>query len=198
LIAVAEEQNISRPAKRLFLAQPSLSAQLKSLEEALSLDLLVRVPTGVKLSRAAEVLVAGARQILSLRDEEIAKACASQHGTISRLRIGFSPFIDRALLQMECSLHSSLFPNCEITPKSGDTVELLSMLERGVIDVALLTLPANGAGLNIDRLTHDRIVVCMQSNDPAASQDEIDPSSLEKTLRIFSEPKQNPAGHRHF
>ena len=196
LIAVAEEENISRAAKRLFVAQPSLSIQLKSMEEALSIELLVRVPKGVKLTPAAEVLIAGARQILTLRDEVIAAARASHYGTIAPLRIGFSPFIDRALLQIVCSAQRALFPDCEITPKSGDAVELLSLLERGVIDAALLTLPANGIGLNIDQLSHDRLVVCMRSNDPAASQEEIAPSALEKRLKIFREPKQHPEGHR--
>jgi len=197
LIAVAEEENISRAAKRLFLAQPSLSIQLKSMEDALSIELLVRVPKGVKLTPAAEVLIAGARQILALRDEVIAAARASHHGTIAPLRIGFSPFIDRALLQMVCSAHLALFPNCEITPKSGDAVELLSLLETGAIDAALLTLPANGIDLNVDQLSHERLVVCMRSNDPAASQSEIATSSLEKKLKIFREPKQHPEGHRH-
>ena len=105
LIAVAEEGNISRAAKRLFLAQPSLSIQLKSIEDALSIELLVRVPKGVKLTPAAEVLIAGARQILTLRDEVIAAARASHHGSIAQLRIGVSPFIDRALLQMVFGAH---------------------------------------------------------------------------------------------
>ena len=196
LIAVAEEKNISRAAKRLFLAQPSLSIQLKSIEDELSIELLVRVPKGVKLTPAAEVLIAGARKMLALRDEVIAAARESHHGTIAPLRIGFSPFIDCALLQMVCSAHLALFPNCEITPKSGDAVELLSLLETGAIDAVLLTLPANGIGLNVDKLSHDRLVVCMRSNDPAASQGEIAPSSLEKKLKIFREPKQNPEGHR--
>jgi len=196
LIAVAEEKNISRAAKRLFLAQPSLSIQLKSIEDALSIELLVRVPKGVKLTPAAEVLIAGARQILALRDEVVAAARASHHGTIAPLRIGFSPFIDCALLQMVCSAHIALFPNCEITPKSGDSVELLSLLERGLIDAVLLPLPAIGIDLNIDKLSRDRLVVCMRSNDPAASLDEIAPSALEKKLKIFREPKQNPEGHR--
>ena len=196
LIAVAEEANISRAARRLYLAQPSLSTQIKALEEALLIDLLVRVPKGVKLTPAAEVLAAGARQILALRNEVIAAAQASHNVSIAPLRIGFSPFIDRALLQTVCNAHLALFPNCEITPKSGDTVELLSLLERGVIDAALLPLPANGIGLNVDKLSHDRLVVCMRSNDPAASQGEIAPSSLEKKLKIFREPKQNPEGHR--
>jgi hypothetical protein len=99
LIAVAEEQNITRAAKRLFVAQPSLSAQIKSMEESLLVDLLVRAPKGIKLTPAAEVLTAGARQILALRDDVIAAARASQKVSIAPLRIGFSPFVDRSFGQ---------------------------------------------------------------------------------------------------
>ena len=128
LIAVAEEQNITRAAKRLFVAQPSLSAQIKSMEESLLVDLLVRAPKGIKLTPAAEVLTAGARQILALRDDVIAAARASHNVSIAPLRIGFSPFVDRALLQMVCGAHTDLFPDSEIMPKSGDRVELLSLV----------------------------------------------------------------------
>jgi len=96
------------------------------------------------LTPAAEVLAAGARQILALRNEVIAAAQASHNVSIAPLRIGFSQFVDRALLQMVCDAHTDLFPNSEITPKSGDHVELLSLVERGIIDAALLTLPADG------------------------------------------------------
>jgi DNA-binding transcriptional LysR family regulator len=196
LIAVAEEANISRAAKRLYLAQPSLSTQLKSMEECLLIDLLVRVPKGVKLTPAAEVLAAGARQILALRNEVIAAAQASHNVSIAPLRIGFSQFVDRALLQMVCDAHTDLFPNSEITPKSGDHVELLSLVERGIIDAALLTLPADGIGLNTQPLAQDRLVVCMRANDPAANLEEIVPSVLAKRLTIFREPKQHPEAHR--
>jgi DNA-binding transcriptional LysR family regulator len=196
LIAVAEEANISRAAKRLFVAQLSLSTQLKFIEEVLLIDLLVRVPTGVRLTPAAKALTEGARKIIALRNEVIATARALHNVSIAPLRIGFSPFVDCALLQMVCNAHLALFPSCEIQPKSGDAVELLSLVESGVIDLALLTLPANGIGLNVEQLSHDRLVVCMRSNDPAASQNEVATSSLEKKLRIFRGPKQDPEGHR--
>ena len=196
LIAVAEEQNITRAAKRLFVAQPSLSAQIKSMEESLLVDLLVRAPKGIKLTPAAEVLTAGARQILALRDDVIAAARASHNVSIAPLRIGFSPFVDRGLLQLVCGAHTDLFPDSEIMPKSGDHVELLSMVEGGLIDAALVTLPAEGMGLNMQPLAQDRLVVCMKSNDPAAKQDEIAPSALAKKLTIFREPRQHPEAHR--
>src|SRR5665213_151926 len=63
LIAVAEEENISRAARRLYLAQPSLSDQLKKLEEALLLDILIRDSKGVQMTEAGNVLILGARNI---------------------------------------------------------------------------------------------------------------------------------------
>jgi DNA-binding transcriptional LysR family regulator len=57
------------------------------MEESLLVDLLVRDPKGIKLTPAAEVLTAGARQILALRDDVIAAARASHNVSIAPLRI---------------------------------------------------------------------------------------------------------------
>jgi hypothetical protein len=69
LIAVAEEGNISRAARRIYLSQPSLSTQIKDLEEVLQVPLLVQDHKGVHTTPAAEVLIAGGRELLKLRDE---------------------------------------------------------------------------------------------------------------------------------
>jgi hypothetical protein len=60
-------------------------------------------------------------------------------------------------LQLVCGAHTDLFPDSEIMPKSGDHVELLSLVERGLIDAALVTLPAEGMGLNMQPLAQDRL-----------------------------------------
>jgi len=166
------------------------------MEEDLLVDLLGRARKGVKLTPAAEVLTAGARQIIALRDDVIAAARAKHNVAIAPLRIGFSPFVDRALLQMVCGAYSDLFPGCEIVPKSGDHVELLLLVEQGLIDAALVTLPAEGMGLDMQPLAQDRLVVCMKADDPAAKQIEIAPSALVRKLTIFREPRQHPEAHR--
>jgi DNA-binding transcriptional LysR family regulator len=111
------------------------------------------------------------------------------------LRLGFTSFVDHALYEMVCSIHKSLFPECETTPKSGDNVELLRSLERGEIDAALLTLPVSGLGLKTYPFAKSRLVVCMKSNDPLARLKEIAPSELQAKLTIFQEPKQHPEAH---
>ena len=63
LIAVAEEGNITRAAKRLYISQSCLSGQMKHLEESLQVSLLIRDSAGVTATPAADILIAGSRQL---------------------------------------------------------------------------------------------------------------------------------------
>jgi DNA-binding transcriptional LysR family regulator len=195
LIAVAEAGNISVAAKRLYLSQPSLSIQIKDLEDVMQVPLLVRDHKGVRATPAAEILITGGRELLRMRDEMIGMARALHRVTFVPMRLGFSSFVDHALYEMVCSIHTSLFPSCEIKPKSGDPVDLLPMLERGEIDAALVTLPASGAGLKAYPFTQSRLVVCMKSDDPLAKLKEITPADLGSKLTIFRDPRQHPEAH---
>jgi DNA-binding transcriptional LysR family regulator len=195
LIAVAEAGNMTAAAKVLYLSQPSLSIQIKDLEEVLQVPLLMRDHKGVRPTPAAQILITGGRELIRLRDALIATARGLHLVTFSPLRLGFSSFVDHDLYEMVCSIHTSLFPECEITPKSGDNVELLHSLERGDIDAALLTLPVSGTGLKTYPFAKSRLVVCMKADDPLARLKEIAPSELQAKLTIFQEPKQHPEAH---
>jgi DNA-binding transcriptional LysR family regulator len=130
-----------------------------------------------------------------MRDEIIGMARALHRVTFVPMRLGFSSFVDHALFEMVCSIHTSLFPSCEIKPKSGDPVDLLLMLERGEIDAALVTLPASGAGFKAYPFTQSRLVVCMKSDDPLAKLKEITPADFGSKLTIFRDPRQHPEAH---
>lgn len=195
LIAVVEEGNISRAAKRLYISQSCLSGQMKYLEEALQVSLLVRDNAGVHATAAAEILIAGSRHLLKLRDDLLVTTRAANSVSFLPMRLGFSSFVDHALFEMVCSIHTSLFPACEIKPQSGDNVEILLLLQAGEIDAALLTLPVEGVGLKTYPFTQSRLVVCMRADDPLAKLKAITPSDLGSKLTIFREPKQHPEAH---
>src|SRR6266508_2036112 len=73
-VAVAEESNVSRAADRLHVAQPSLSAQIKYLEDHLGTPLFRRHPRGVELTRAGALSLAEARKSVQAADAAVAAA----------------------------------------------------------------------------------------------------------------------------
>jgi len=168
---------------------------MKHLEEALQVTLLIRDNAGVHATPAAEILIAGGRHLLGLRDELCATTRAAHSVSFVPMRLDFTSLVDYALFEMVCSVHATLFPACEIKPRSGDNVEMVLLLERGEIDAAVLTLPVKAAGLKAYPFMQSRLVVCMRADDPLAKLKEITPSNLGTKLIIFREPKQHPEAH---
>ena len=195
LTIVAEEGNISRAAIRLYVSQSCLSEQMKHLEETAQVGLLVRHSGGVRATAAAEIMTAGSKHILKLCDDLLAAARCTEIVEFLPMRLGFSSFVDHSLFEMVCSVHTSLYPSCEIKRQSGDNVELLDMLDRDEIDAALLTLPVTRTGLKMYPFTKSRLVVCMRSDDPLAKLKSITPDDLASKLTIFREPRQHPEAH---
>jgi DNA-binding transcriptional LysR family regulator len=195
LSVVAEEGNITRAAIRLFISQPGLSEQMKQLAQAAQVGLLVRHNNGVRTTAAAEILIAGSKHILQLCDDLLAAARSTETVAFLPMRLGFSLFVDHSLFETVCSTHTALYPSCEIKSQSGDNVELLTLLDRGDIDAALLTLPVTGLGLKTYPFTKSRLVVCMRADDPLSKLKAITPDDLASKLTIFREPKQHPEAH---
>src|SRR6266480_3192112 len=75
LVAVADQRHFGRAAARCFVSQPTLSAQLKKLEQALGVQLIERAPNNVSLTAAGEEIVARARRILEASDEVGRASC---------------------------------------------------------------------------------------------------------------------------
>jgi DNA-binding transcriptional LysR family regulator len=128
-IAVAEAGNISRAAEILFISQSCLSGQMKQLEEAAQVCLLVRHSGGVHATPAAKILIAGSKHILKLRDDLLTATRSAETIVILPMRLGFSSFVDHDLYEMVCSVHTALYPTCEIKSRGGDNVELLTRIK---------------------------------------------------------------------
>ena len=194
-IAVAKAGNISRAAESLFISQSCLSEQMKQLEEAAQVNLLVRHHGGVHATPAAAILIAGSKQVIKLLDDVLTATRSAETGTSVPIRFGFSSFADQSLFEMVCSIHTALYPTCKIRSQIGGNVELLALLDNGDIDAALLTLPVSGAGLKTYALTQTRLVACMRADDPLSKLHEITPADLGSKLTIFRDPKQHPEAH---
>jgi DNA-binding transcriptional LysR family regulator len=124
IVAVADEANITRAAERLFLAQPSLSKQIKDLEDEVGFPIFVRNRDGVRITPPGQMIIAYAHEALQKKSKIIAMARAVHRGEVPPFRLGFSSFIDPELLQIFRNAYAKLLPDCLIHLSSGDPIQL--------------------------------------------------------------------------
>jgi DNA-binding transcriptional LysR family regulator len=89
-LVLAEEQNFSRAARRLHIAQPSLSQQIRRLEQELETELFDRSSRPVRLTNAGHLLLADARNLVQEVDTTAREVRRAGRGEVGRLRIGYS------------------------------------------------------------------------------------------------------------
>jgi DNA-binding transcriptional LysR family regulator len=195
IVAVAEAATITRAAERLFLAQPSLSKQVKDLEDALGFPVFVRTRQGVRITPAGQMIVAYAQEALLKRTKIIAMARAVHRGDVPPFRLGFSSFINPDLLQLFRDAYARLLPDCLIHLSGGDPLHLLHRLEEGTLDGALFPMPIDGQEWVTQQVSCEPLVVCMQKDDPLARNAQVSLSDLAERLKIYRDPTVHPSAH---
>jgi DNA-binding transcriptional LysR family regulator len=191
-LTVAQEGNVSRAAEILHITQPTVSTAIKQLEDSIPAQLFYRESSGVRLTPAGHSLVADAEQMMKFRDRAFENAQAVDIGTTPPLNLGFSPFIDRALVELAFASHQWLFPDSAIRPTAKCTAQLIDLLIEGSIDAGLVTLPVETQGLIVQPLVTERILVCMRKDDPQACEPSISPRNLSSKLQVSFDPKLHP------
>ena len=134
-VAVAEEGNINRAARKIFLTQPALSRQIKALEEELGLCLLERQARSIRLTPAGETLMAEARELLGQADRLLERVRAAGRGV--RLRVGYAPSLASGMLAAAVGNFTQVHPNAAVELFDLSTQEMLAGLESGGLEVAV-------------------------------------------------------------
>ena len=141
LVAVAEHRHFGRAAEACFVSQPTLSTQLKKLEETLGVTLIERTNRQVMLTPAGEVIVRQAQVVL--REVNTLTALAEQFNDPmgGELRLGIIPTLAPYLLPKIIRPLSEAFPKLHLQLTEAQTATILRMLKQGELDVILLALP---------------------------------------------------------
>jgi LysR family transcriptional regulator, benzoate and cis,cis-muconate-responsive activator of ben and cat genes len=134
-VAVAEEGNISRAARKLFLTQPALSRQIKALEDELGQCLIERRAHSIRITASGEALLGEARLLLDQAERLVDRVRAS--GREVRLRAGYAPSLTAGLLSAAVECFTQKHPRARVELLDLSTQEMLAGLEQGDLDVAL-------------------------------------------------------------
>lgn len=172
-VAVAEERNFTRAAKRLFIAQQALSAQIQQLEARLGTPLLVRTTRRVDLTPAGEALFEQARALLQGAHAAVLAVQRAATTAPTTLTIGFVAAIDHAPSAQ--AIERFLADHPQVTPMIhfGDLLDPTGGVRSGSADVAFSYGPFDHTGLVVVPTHSEPVGVAMSATHPLASATEL-------------------------
>lgn len=177
-VAVAETGSLTVAAeRRLHTSQPSLSRQIKDLEDQVGADLLIRSARGITLTEAGKVFFDHARMVLSQVDTAIDAARKAAQPGKQRFSIGFLTGQEMTWLPEAMHILRAELPNIEVTVSSDYSPDLAEALVRGKLDLAFLRAEPD-YDLVYHAVTHEPLIVLMPSDHRLASRETIRPKDL--------------------
>lgn len=141
LIAVADHRHFGRAAAASFVSQPTLSTQLRKLEDELGVALVERAPRKVMLTPIGVEIVERARRVVAEVEQMKEAARRSQRPEAGSVRLGIFPTLGPYLLPHVIPGVRSRFPDLQLLLVEEKSDELLARLRDGRLDAAILALP---------------------------------------------------------
>jgi LysR family hydrogen peroxide-inducible transcriptional activator len=178
LVALYDKRHFRRAAERVGVSQPTLSAQLKALEDGLGARLVERNRSGVIFTPFANEIIPIARRIM--RDVQELRQTASSYGEEfgGTIRLGLPPTIGPYLLpRMLPDLHHT-YPNLRLYVREELPMTLPLALQDGRHDVLITPLPVRGAEFTVVPVFREPLFIAFAADHPLAQADEITRADL--------------------
>jgi DNA-binding transcriptional LysR family regulator len=189
-VAVAEEENFTRAAARLHLAQPSLSRQIRLLERELGVQLFNRGPgqSLVTLTADGEALLPFIRRVLADVAATGAEARALTGMARGRLSIGATPSLITRVLAPALVDFQASHPGIDLLVVEAGSHQLVPQLASGEVDLALVVQPVTDPLVATTPLFHDPLVLAVAPEHPLAARRRVRVADLDGlSLVMFRE-----------
>ncbi len=160
-LTIAEEEQITAAAKRLNMAQPPLSQQMKLLEDELGILLFKRGPRQIHLTDAGKILANRARQILDLSNSTIREIDDCRRGLRGTLSIGTVSSSGSILLSPGMQHFCAEFSDARFEIHEGNTFTLIDLLTRGIIEIGIVRTPFRNSRVQCKYLTEEPMIAIL-------------------------------------
>ncbi|MEM7618587.1 MAG: LysR substrate-binding domain-containing protein [Pseudomonadota bacterium] len=187
VIETAKALSFSKAAENCNVSQPSLSAQIKKLEEELGTNLFIRSKRKVLLSAYGESFLEKAQQILKTRGEMYLLANENKNPLQGKVNLGAILTVAPYMFPNIVSVLSKKAPKIQLTLKEAKTEELLKSLLDGKIDAAILSLPTDDHVFESQSLFYEPFYVAVAKNHKLASKKTITPKDMDAQKLILLE-----------
>ncbi len=163
-IAVAEELHFGRAARRLNLSQPSLSIQVRALEQEVGTPLLARTQRRVVLTEAGRVLLDDGRRVIAQSEAALVHARRAAAGSVGRLAIGFVSTADYSILPPLVRRFRRKYPDVALTLLELTADRQKTLLLSGELDLGLSLLPMATRGLTARPVFLERLIAAVPAS----------------------------------
>ena len=189
---VAEENNMSRAAQRLFMSQPPLSRHIRQLEERLGVTLFVRHTRGLTLTEDGLRVLEIVRPLLALQDKTWAALGQLAKTGEQSLRLGLSTAFEQGVFTALESRLNMRVQKLHIVRHGSP--ELVRQVRRGKLDAALVALPLETSGLSVTPLGwQESMIAALPALWPEAALPSLSLTSLNQRPLFWFKRERNPA-----
>lgn len=168
VVQLAEDQNFSRAAEKLHIAQPSLSQQLSKLEKEIGVQLFQRDTSSVNLTHAGHIFVDRAQKIIDMIEQLRIEMDDLSQMRSGKLVIGSLPITGSHILPLVLPMFRAKYPDIEIVLLEETSAQLEMLTSKGQADVSLLSLPIADRTLAHVPVIEERIRLAVSPQHPLA------------------------------
>jgi DNA-binding transcriptional LysR family regulator len=172
-VVLAEELHFGRAARRLFIAQPPLSQQIRQLEEELEVPLFRRTNRRVELTDAGQAFLREARHILVQVEEAKMLAQRTARGEMGELSLGFVSSAILELLPRLLYAYRERYPHIHVTLYEMRRDELIAALFSGQIQLGMLRPAIHSTELAAEVIQRESVLVALPAKHPLAARETI-------------------------
>lgn len=199
-VAVADELNFTRAARKLHVAQPSLTRQIHNLEEELGVQLLDRSQSRIALTEEGRSFLLDARRLVALSLESVRAVQRFSRGESGQLNLGYLFKFDFDLLPATLTTFYRLCPEIAVNLFDMSPAEQLRALEARKIDLGFVGLRPRTASQNLAALTwecvaHHDVVVVLPAHHPLAQKRTILLRDLKAFFFVALSEQTHPGSH---
>jgi DNA-binding transcriptional LysR family regulator len=198
-VAVAEEQNVSRAASRLYVSQPALSRQIKDLENELGFQLLERSAKSVRLTEAGRVFLSEAKAVLQRAEDAVKAARSIALGGTGELHLGYAPSLSARILPPILRAFQAELPKVHVKLHDFSTAEMLAGLREGHLQLAFMVrlTPAQLRGLHFEVLARDPLFVAVAPKHALAERRTVSLAEIATEPLLTYSRKEYPDAHEN-
>jgi DNA-binding transcriptional LysR family regulator len=195
-IAVAETLSFRQAGKQLRVSQPSLSVQIKQLEDELGVALFRRSKRRVEITRAGEVFLSAAREISLRLKQASAAALHAESGEVGTVRLGFIPTASFHILPRLLEKIRSTLPLVNVELREGSEDPQIMGLRTGSLDVCIGHLSRTYDQIENMLLIREPLVLALPKGHRAARKKYVGIRDLEDELFIMPSKDLLPGLHQ--